>query len=245
MAPVTEVVLLTLAPGADYGAIIESTKTIAAQPGCLTVRTSRLHDDPDQVHYIIDWDAVESHLAFARNEAVYGPFLQRFGEVALGFAPPYHVGIKPFPPVVFDGGELGGEDKDKDKGEGGVVLVGKAWFPGSAKGEGEEKEREGGEGDGGGEGVEGAFAKLVKMLGDKVVQGFTGSVAQGWSLEKDIAFMGEPSRVFLFAVGWDCIEACERFRRSSDFEEAVAAIEGLSGLRGLEVCVVSVKDKNA
>ncbi|KAI1124642.1 hypothetical protein F5Y10DRAFT_248949 [Nemania abortiva] len=226
MAPVTEVVLLTLAPGADYGAIIESAKTIARQRGCLAVRTSRLHDEPDKVHYFIDWDAVESHLAFMRDAPVYGAFLERLGAVMTGYAPPYHVELTPFPPVVFDGGRLNARN------EAGGVMVGKAWFPGAGKGEGEEEE------------VSTAFAAFVGVLKDRALRGFTGDVAKGWSVESDILFKGEPSRVFLFAVGWDSVEACVRFRDSADFGEAMSAISGLQGLRELEVCIVSVKDSN-
>ncbi|KAI0875981.1 hypothetical protein GGS24DRAFT_499276 [Hypoxylon argillaceum] len=215
MAPVTEVVLLTLAPGADYAAITASAKTIAQQPGCLAVRTSRLHGEPHLVHYFIDWDAVESHHAFERNGAVYGPFLARLGAAMTGYAAPYHVALEPFPPAVFDG---------RAEGDGAVVVVGKAWFPGGAAG------RE--------EAAAAAFAALVDGL--RGAPGFTGEVARGWSLESEVVREGGGgrSRVFLFAVGWESVEAGVRFREEGEFGEAVARMEGVGGL---EVCLVNLQ----
>ncbi|KAI0444256.1 hypothetical protein F4803DRAFT_573250 [Xylaria telfairii] len=55
-AAVTEVVLLILVPEADYDIVRESARILA------------------RVHYFIDWDSVDEHMAFARDTAVYRPW---------------------------------------------------------------------------------------------------------------------------------------------------------------------------
>ncbi|KAI3330853.1 hypothetical protein F4824DRAFT_326172 [Ustulina deusta] len=223
MAPVTEVVLLTLVPNADYGPIAESLKILARQPGCLAARASRLHHDPAQVHYFIDWETVDSHLAFARNQPVYAPFRALVGSVMAAFHPPYHVRLSPFPPDVFDGAGAGTGRA--------VAMVGKAWFPGPSGLAAAEME-----------GAADAFAAFVRALGERGVEGLTGRVAHGWSVEDAIAEKGGPSRVFLFAVGWDCVEAYLRFRDSGQLAEIGSVMTGLKKLVQLEMCVVNTTD---
>ncbi|KAI0546551.1 hypothetical protein F4679DRAFT_557158 [Xylaria curta] len=213
MGPVTEVVLLTLVPDADYAVITESAQIMARQPGCLFVRTSRLLREPDnddgsyRVHYFIDWDSVDSHMAFARNKDVYGPFRTLVGTVMAGYAPPYHVALEP---RVFEG----------------VCMVGKAWFP---PGDGDVDEE-----------ASKALEMFVGALRAKA-QGFNGRVGSAWSLENEIMYQGEKSRVFFFVVGWDSVETCAGFRDSEDFKEAIAGISALGGLRGLEFCIVDTE----
>ncbi|KAI1749457.1 hypothetical protein F4782DRAFT_513251 [Xylaria castorea] len=230
MGPVTEVVLLTLVPDADYAVVTESAKIIARQPGCLAVRTSRLLCEPDnnnssssnRVHYFIDWDSVDSHTAFARDKDVYQPFRDLVGTVMAGYAPPYHVALEPYPPAVFDGG--------------GVAMVGKAWFPprGGESDSAEEEEEE----------ASTALDTFVEAL-KGTARGFDGRVGKAWSLEDGIMYKGEKGRVLFFAVGWDSVEACARFRDSADFTEAVAGVSAVYGLRGLEICLVSTEDATA
>ncbi|KAI1302767.1 hypothetical protein F5Y03DRAFT_195179 [Xylaria venustula] len=208
MAPITEVVLITLVPDADYTAITESVAILSRQPGCLAVRASRLREEVSKVHYFIDWDSVSSHYAFARNKEVYAPFRALVGSVMEAYAPPYHVPLGPYPLDVFDAG---------------VVMVGKAWFP---------VERED---------VEAAFEESAKLLREKGGDGFTGHVAQGWSLEEGIVFKGEQSRVFLFVVGWTSSEAYLKFRGSKVFGEVFSGVTGLETLRELEICSVDIK----
>ncbi|KAI0456468.1 hypothetical protein F5B21DRAFT_502365 [Xylaria acuta] len=117
MGPVTEAILLTLASDVDFDVIIESAKILARQPGCLAVRTSRLLDEPDtntKAHHFIDWDSVDSHMAFARDKDVYQSFRDLVGTVMAGYDPPYHVALEPDLPDVVDR----------------AAVVGKAWFPG-------------------------------------------------------------------------------------------------------------------
>ncbi|KAI0538090.1 hypothetical protein GGR58DRAFT_469452 [Xylaria digitata] len=224
MTPATEVVLLTLTPNADYSLITKSAQILARQPGCLAVRTSRLHQELDKVHYFIDWDSVDSHLAFARNKDVYVPFRELVGSVMAGYAPPYHVSPSPCLSAVFDGDEM----------RNGVVMVGKAWFPGGAEFTSEQMED-----------VAEAFRTFTKALGDRGFAGFTGHVAGGWSLEDGIPYKGRKSRVFIYAVRWQSTETYLRFRDSEDFRTISSSIAGSGGLRELEICLVNTRDIDA
>ncbi|KAI3316814.1 hypothetical protein HD806DRAFT_541888 [Xylariaceae sp. AK1471] len=232
MAPVTEVVLMTLVPDADYNLILESAKIMAQQPGCLTVRTSRQHQDPNKAHFFIDWDSVDSHMVFARNKEIYGPFRELVGTFMAGYAQPYHVSLSPYPPAALDHHNQGG-----GAGKSRVAMVGQAWFPSGdddlvGKGKGEEK-------------VSRAFEAFVEALNPKSSEGFSGEVSQGWSLEEDIRNKDETGRVFFFAVGWDSFEAYERFRDSEDFEKIMSVVSGLEGLRDLELWGVSTAETTA
>ncbi|KAI0401805.1 hypothetical protein F4802DRAFT_396663 [Xylaria palmicola] len=221
MAPVTEVVLITLKPDADYSLIAESARILARQPGCLAVRTSRLRGEPDKVHYFIDWVSVGAHLAFARDAAVYAPFRALVGTVMAGFAPPYHV-----VPLLL----LSEEDaRPADVLGGAAALVGKAWVAADRARTPSARER-----------ASAAFGALLAGLRERAPAGYLddGRAAAGWSVEEAIAHRAGASRVFFFAVGWDGAEACARFRASRDFGEVVGGIRGLEGMRELEVCVV-------
>ncbi|KAI1740131.1 hypothetical protein F4680DRAFT_121210 [Xylaria scruposa] len=215
MGPVTEVVLLTLVPDADYAVITESAKIMARQPGCLFVRTSRLLCEPDngnKMHYFINWDSVDSHMAFARNRDVYGPFRDLVGTVMAGYAPPYHVVLES---RVFEG----------------VCIIGRMWFSPKGEDSGPEEEEE-----------EVAGAMKIFLDASKAKGGLVDNrVGKAWSLEDGIVYKGEKSRVFFFVVGWDSVEACARFRDSEDFNEAVAGISTLRGLRDLEICIVDTE----
>ncbi|KAI1352398.1 hypothetical protein F5Y01DRAFT_279992 [Xylaria sp. FL0043] len=222
MPPVTEVVLLTLVPDEHHtadSAIKESVKILAQQPGCLAVRASRLLERPDELHYFIDWDSVDSHFAFARNKDAYGPFRAIVNSFMAGYASPYHVSLSPFPPTVFDQG-----------GEEGTVLVLKAWFPGGQELTAEEMEA-----------VSEAFAIFERALRDKGVEGFDGRVAQGWSLEDKISFQEEENRVFLFAAGWESWEMNLNFC-AKQFKEMSPGIADLKKLRILDVCSINTAD---
>ncbi|KAI1272922.1 hypothetical protein F5Y07DRAFT_402892 [Xylaria sp. FL0933] len=222
MAPVTEVVLLTLVPDEHStagSAIKESVKILAQQPGCLAVRASRLLERPDELHYFIDWDLVDSHFAFARNKDAYTPFRAIVNFFMAGYASPYHVSLSPFPPTVFDQG-----------GESGTVLVLKAWFPGGQALTAEEMDA-----------VSEMFAAFGRVLRDKEVEGFNGRVAQGWSLEDNISFKGEENRVFLFAAGWESWETNSSFC-TKQFKEMSSGIADLKKLRILDVCSINTAD---
>jgi hypothetical protein len=220
MTPVTEVVLLTLVPNADYNLIIESAKILAQQPGCLAVRTSRLHQDSDKVHYFIDWDSVESHQAFAFNDEVYYPFRELVGTVMAAYAQPYHVALSPYPPAALNHHQgQGSTGKSK------IAVVAQAWFPG---GDGFTPELA--------ETVSRAFEAFTAALPD----GFSGEVASGWSLE-DIRRKDELSRVFFFALGWESFDAYLRFRDEDRAKGVFALITKLKGLRGLDFHLVSTE----
>ncbi|KAI0425421.1 hypothetical protein F5Y09DRAFT_321797 [Xylaria sp. FL1042] len=225
MAPVTEVVLLTLVSDKHYtayGAVMESVKILAQQPGCLAVRASRLLEQPDKIHYFIDWDSVDSHFAFARNKDAYAPFRAVVNSFMGDYAPPYHVSLSPFPPAVFNQG-----------GDEGVVMILKAWFPGGQELTAEETKA-----------VSEAFATFGKSLRNREVEGFSGQVAQGWSLEDKILFKGEESRVFMFAAGWESWRTNLNFSQNH-FKEMSAGVTNLRKLRTLDICSINTADNIA
>ncbi|KAI1186514.1 hypothetical protein F5B17DRAFT_359924 [Nemania serpens] len=228
--PVTEIVLVTLKRDADMGTMADACASLGAQPGCLGVRTWREHRDPAQVHFVISWDDIQSHRAFERRIEVHRAVLGKLGEVMESFRPPYHVALRPA--VAGVAGVLG---SGSGSGNAGVAVLVQAYFPGDDgeklagyESEGErEREREK---------VSAAFKTFVDGFdGD----GFTGEVAEGWSVEDDIEHLGEGSRMFFFAVGWRSMEAALRFEDAGGFGELVSWIEGWDGLRDVRVSLIS------
>ncbi|RWA12631.1 hypothetical protein EKO27_g2456 [Xylaria grammica] len=96
------------------------------------------------------------------------------------------------------------------------------------------------------EGVAEAFAAFVGVLGERGrAVGFAGRAAGTWALEEEILYKEAKSRVFLFVVAWESVEAYVRFRDSEEFKSLLAPIAGLRGLRELDICLVDLKDADA
>jgi hypothetical protein len=58
-------------------------------------------------------------------------------------------------------------------------------------------------------------------------------VSYGWGLENDFPVRGEerqPGSLLIAFIGWDSIEAHERFRETEGFKENVGLITGMEGL---------------
>ncbi|KAI0899844.1 hypothetical protein F4806DRAFT_267893 [Annulohypoxylon nitens] len=228
MAPVTEFVQLPInpdaAPEAVASAIQANIATLLAQPGCQRVRSSRVHEDTSKLRLFADWESLDAHRAFASNAAVYGPFQQRMGPIidtsSFGPAnprrPPYHVAFKAWPPVALNGGDKGGSPVAE------VLLM---YFPSDIS-ESTMSSHEATTND------------FLGKLG-KAATGMTGEIALGWTVEKDVLFKGEPSRVLVAVVGWTSVDAHLKTRDTEEFKQLIPMIRGLESLKGMELCHVS------
>ncbi|KAI8631970.1 hypothetical protein F5Y19DRAFT_381388 [Xylariaceae sp. FL1651] len=219
---VTEVVQMTLVPNADNSIIAESTKIMAEQKGCLAVRSFRWLEDPSRLEYFIDWDSIESHINFARNEEVYLPFRARIGSVMAAYNQPFHVPLPPYPPALLESQDGAGKSS--------VKAVGQAWFAG---GVGFPSERM--------ESVSAAFQGFVDAVRGEQPVGFSGKVAAGWAKET-IVRKAEVFRLFFFVMGWDSVEAHTRYRDSDHYKQAISAITNLEDFNELEFHHVGAAD---
>ncbi|GAP92004.1 hypothetical protein SAMD00023353_6100110 [Rosellinia necatrix] len=236
MAPVTEVVLLTLVP--------------------------------DAVHYLIDWDSLESHRAFARGDhhhgdgdgngdgnggSAYRRMWDLVCPVMAAHSAPFHV---TFAPPALDGRRGTPTTTTAAAAAGAAAvytLLGKVWC--RAPGEGSADEgKEDADADTDAEAdVEAAFEGFLAAA-TATAGGWGGGggrgVAAGWSLERDIAHGGVPCRVFAFVVGWDDDGggggggASRTSCRDARLAGAVAAAFGDGGgARTVEVCLLGAWDR--
>ncbi|KAI1458049.1 hypothetical protein F4805DRAFT_155012 [Annulohypoxylon moriforme] len=228
MAPVTEFVLLPLkpdtAPESVTSVIQANIATLLAQPGCQRVRSSRTHEDPHKLRLFADWTSIDDHRAFAANTSVYGPFLQRMGPIidASVFGPsnprrpPHHVEFSSWPPSALDGA---------GKGKSPVAEVLQIYFAGDVS-------------DSARASIEGTAKEFLEKLAGSA-KGMTRENALGWSVEKDVPFKGEPSRIFTAVVGWTSVEEHNKTRETEEFKQLIPMIRNLEGLKGMEMCHVS------
>ncbi|KAI1338602.1 hypothetical protein F5Y15DRAFT_122342 [Xylariaceae sp. FL0016] len=224
MTPVTEIVRIPLKPGADAAPVDRVTDALVTTPGCLRVRTSRLHEDGDAVLMCVDWTSLAAHRAFMADEAVYGKLLRDLEPALRGAVSMLHVGFEPFPPTVLDGaGKEGGGGKSA------VAEFVQLFFPGGDGFSGDEMAATA-------LGVQ-HFLTEVEKEGP---EGYTGETAAGWGVEER-EFKGEKCRVFALVIGWDSVQAHMNFRETEGFKKAIPIFRGLEGLRGSEMCHVSSK----
>ncbi|KAI2472983.1 hypothetical protein F4781DRAFT_257507 [Annulohypoxylon bovei var. microspora] len=226
MAPVTEFVALPVnpdsAPDVVAAVIKENIQTLLAQPGCQRVRQSRVHEEPSKLRLFADWASIEAHRAFAANSAAYGSFQQRMRPVVdvASFGPsnprrpPFHIAFAAHPPSVLDGGASP------------VAEVFQAYFAPDVSDEARAK-------------VEATVTAFLRKLEAETEGGLTGESALGWSVETDVLFKGEPSRVFVAAIGWTSIEAHMRVCDTEAFQTNISMVRTLEGMKGREFCHVS------
>ncbi|KAI1770284.1 hypothetical protein F4818DRAFT_433579 [Hypoxylon cercidicola] len=224
MAPITEQILAPIKPDASedfVNSVLDSnTQTLLAQPGCLRVRRSRVLENPNQMCLFVDWASIEDHQAFAANAAVYGPFRAHNGTVVDPDVPrvrPYHVSFAPFPPAVLDVENPGTKAN--------VAELLHTYFPADI-GEAQREE------------VEKTIRALAEEVG-KLADGYTGEMALGWSVEDDVLFKDEPSRVLVVVFGWTSVEAHMEARKAEGSAKVVPMLLNLEGLKGMEVCHVT------
>ncbi|KAI2464859.1 hypothetical protein F4781DRAFT_53286 [Annulohypoxylon bovei var. microspora] len=101
MAPVTEFVFSTLKPGSSIEPLYKIFETIKGLPGNQAIRASSAHEDPSQVRLHIDWDAIDSHIAFRATDA-YKAYISSVTPYVAGPAKVLHAELAPFPPAVLD-----------------------------------------------------------------------------------------------------------------------------------------------
>ncbi|KAF2641453.1 hypothetical protein P280DRAFT_313771 [Massarina eburnea CBS 473.64] len=88
-----EIALLTLKPGTDLtvgdakAVWDEALPIISSQKGCNAVYYGRQTENPDIAQFVVDWESLDAHKAFAASPA-YGPFL---GKIATLLAAPPQV----------------------------------------------------------------------------------------------------------------------------------------------------------
>ncbi|KAI1657933.1 hypothetical protein F4813DRAFT_358442 [Daldinia decipiens] len=221
MAPVTELIALDLKPdlpAAEAASILDTTAaTLVAQPGCLRVRTSRLHEDVNAVRMFADWESVTAHRAFEKTEA-YAPFKARvFGAVAGPPKRPYHVEFAPFPVAALD--NTGPNSKTP------VAEVLHIWFPGDYPEDARKRTTD-------------AVLAFTRQM-TPFAEGLTGETALGWSVERDIDHDGVPSSALVLILGWTSVDAHMKARDHPGFAKIIPLLKDLEGLKGLEMKHVS------
>ncbi|KAH7138228.1 hypothetical protein B0J11DRAFT_513861 [Dendryphion nanum] len=96
----TEIAHLPLIPGTDLtqgsaGQIWQkAVKTIAAQPGNLSVHWGIQIEKPDVVQFVIDWSDIQDHKTFI-SSPTYGPFLDNLGLLLSGPPLIFHAHLPP------------------------------------------------------------------------------------------------------------------------------------------------------
>ncbi|RYO82028.1 hypothetical protein DL762_006802 [Monosporascus cannonballus] len=226
MAPVTEVLRYTpkegLADSDHQGTLSEASKTLLQQPGCKGVHSSPALEEDNKTHYIfIEWDSIDSHVAFTKKD-IFGPFFGKLNAVFDGSPNVYHASLSPEHPPVLHNAEGKGGAKTA------VVELLHAYFPG---GEGFTADQ-----------MASTAKNVQEFLGQLRgnAKGHTGEIALGWVVE-ELEFKGEKSRSFIFAIGWDSVEAHMKYRETEHFKKVVPLIRGLEGLKGIEMVHVSTK----
>ncbi|KAI0109887.1 hypothetical protein F4814DRAFT_381428 [Daldinia grandis] len=221
MSPVTEFISLNLKPdlpAAEATTILNTTAaTLAAQPGCLRVRTSRLHEDVNAVRIFADWATVTAHRAFEKTEA-YAPFKARvYDAVASRPQRPYHIEFAPFPVAALD--NSGPASKTP------VAEVLHIWFAGDYPEDARRRTAD-------------AVAEFTRRM-TLFAEGLTGETALGWTVERDIDHDGVPSSALVLILGWTSVEAHMKARDHPEFAKIVPLLKDLEGLKGLEMNHVS------
>ncbi|OTB08257.1 hypothetical protein M426DRAFT_317372 [Hypoxylon sp. CI-4A] len=226
MAPVTELILLPLNPSLDPETITATlqtnTATLLSQPGCQRVRTSRTHEDANQLRIFADWDSVAAHQAFGANAAVSTPFRERVASIIDASVPrrkPYHVEIAPFPPTVLNGAGGGGKTP--------VAEVLHAYFASADASDAAFRAR--------------TLDTVTRFFDGMLAfaRGMTGETAAGWTVEDNLEFKGERCRALVAVLGWTAVEAHVQARQTDEFAKVIPLMRGLEKLKGMEVCHVS------
>ncbi|KAI6088331.1 hypothetical protein F4821DRAFT_258163 [Hypoxylon rubiginosum] len=218
MAPVTEFVLATIKPDADLPSLYTTFATLKSQPGSQRVRAATLHEDAQQLRLFVDWDAVSDQHAF-RASAAYSSFISAIApSLAGGPTTVLHAELAPHPPTVLN--------NTNDGGKTGVAEVLFTYFTPSAD---PTKNL--------------ATAQtLVSGLSGAGFAGIRGESAVGWTVERDVDYKGEKTRVLVVLIGWESVEAHRAARATEAYGKIVKEFQGAAeGLRGFDISHVSTK----
>ncbi|CAJ2501406.1 Uu.00g042590.m01.CDS01 [Anthostomella pinea] len=219
--PVTEVAYFTLQPNADLAPIAEAEKTLIQQPGCISVRSSRLHEDANKLLVLVDWASVSSHHAFEANEAVHAPSLASLQSVMARHMTPYHATLLPYPPTVLDNADGKGAAVTN------VTEFAEFYFRGGDVLTPEKMMSE-----------TKTILEFLKLLRAANPEGFSGETATGWAMG-EVEYNEKKCRILVLAIGWDSLAAHLRFRDSEDFARIVPLLRAFEDLETVKMCHVS------
>ncbi|KAI0098470.1 hypothetical protein F4814DRAFT_123584 [Daldinia grandis] len=218
MAPVTEIVLHTLKPGADVETFYKVFAIIGEQPGAQAVRISTVHENPEQVDLFIDWDSIESHRALEAQTEAYGAFIDQVKPHVAKPATVIHAELTPSPPTVLDNAE--------GKGRSPVAQLLFTYFAPDTDAAKTLAEAH----------------KFVSKLSGAGFAGLTGESSLGWTVEKDVDFKGEKTRVLVIILGWESVQAHSDVRETDAWKSIIGEFrDAAEGLKGFEVTHVSTR----
>ncbi|KAF3066338.1 hypothetical protein GL218_09168 [Daldinia childiae] len=218
MAPVTEIVLHSLKPGTDVETFYKLFSVIKEQSGAQAVRASTVHENPEQVDLFIDWDSIESHQALQAQTEAYGAFIDQVKPHVTKLATVIHAELTPFPPTVLDNAD--------GKGKSPVAQLIFTYFAPDTDAAKTLTEAQ----------------KFVSKLSGTSLAGLTGESSFGWTVEKDVDFKGEKTRVLIIILGWESVQAHLEARETDAWKSIIGEFQGAAeGLKGFEVTHVSTK----
>lgn len=229
MAPITEIIIAPLKPGADVSVFSAPNSMLRSKWGCTTVRQARQIEDPDKLLFFIDWDDASPQKTLQHWTAEY--------QVCLGGAEPYEhpppgaYRVPLDPPQSSSASEnenTGLHNGEKEKGvldAAPVVEFVRIYFPADLS--------------------EAAQQDVLDLVGKTkhVVTTNAGSVSEpayGFALEP-VEYQGGQARVFVCLAGWESMEAWTAFAESEAAQKGIATMKSLPGIMGQELVHVHLK----
>ncbi|KAI8965495.1 hypothetical protein F5Y11DRAFT_293003 [Daldinia sp. FL1419] len=218
MAPVTEITIHDLKPGTDVEAFYKPFAVIKGQPGVQTVRITTVHENPLQVGLFIDWDSIELHKAAQANKEAYDAFVDQVKPHVTKVPTILHAELTPFPPTVLDNAE--------GKGKSPVAHVIFTYFAPETDAA---KTLDAGQ-------------RFVSKITEAGFPGLTGESSVGWTVEKEVDYKGEKTRVLVIILGWQSVQAHLEARETDSWKSIIGEFQGAAtGLKGFEVTHVSTR----
>ncbi|KAI1641175.1 Alpha/Beta hydrolase protein [Biscogniauxia mediterranea] len=221
MAPVTELLLLTLKPDTDRAALLSAIeeKLRSSNPPALgaskplRAQHGFAHEDPLKLRLALDWADIPAPSASSAS-----PLLRSLlaavvdDDAAVAPGNPYYVAFEPPRPPVLDTP---------------VVEMVHMYFPPARRAAPD---------------VESAIARFVAELRTGKAEGFSGEAAWGWVVggaaegeEALLPYKGEGCAAFVLCLGWESVQAHMRFRDTEEFQRCIPLIRGIEGLKGSEM----------
>ena len=201
MAPVTEMVTMTLQTGAAIedpnspsGRVwAECHDTISQQPGYQRAYYGRQLENPSLLQLLVDWDSYEAHENFTKD-GVYEPFLKHFmtfvdGEIAM-----HHACFRPHPPSAAVSGTCSP-----------VTEVWTTYLDGRSE----------------------EFEENIARFGQIVLDKADGcrALSSGWAMEEVEHESFGPGKkkgnAYVTVIGWDSKEKHMAFRETPDFMDNI------------------------
>ncbi|KAI1491978.1 Alpha/Beta hydrolase protein [Biscogniauxia mediterranea] len=227
MAPVTELIHLTLKPDTDRAALLSSIEEKLRSAGAkkpLRAQHGFTHEDPLKLRLALDWADIPIPAPSASASSLLRSLLAAVDDAVAAPRnnnhPYYYVAFEPPRPPVLD-----------DR----VVEMVHMYFPPARRGAAD---------------VDGAVARFVAEMRtgtaeEKAVEGFSGEAAWGWVVgggEREgegkgglLPFKGEGCAAFVLCLGWESVQAHMRFRDTEEFQRCIPLIRGIEGLKGSEM----------